>query len=275
MSWIQPLIAGAIGAVIGTYGGAYFLQRRVEKKTEKIRNIAIRGLKIFKKYAKLPYQDTVNQFNQDLNVSEKRAILVALHKLGVPVKVSTKDVFDIKRVEFYDKKIDNDEIDDMIEQVNRGHCDNLFFMDVESSFTSNLRIKAIREIGKKFVENVLKECSLCMKEQKIQYPFEWEKNFTPGEIQTILVLISRVNNADYFKGDGTPDKEKMDILIKEIEIGLWDGYLFWDYESYQNMRSQNTLANLFQSMAINQATQQTSKNQQPIVSNNGTIHVEK
>lgn len=269
MSWLLPLISGAMGAIIGTYGGSYFLYRRTERKTERIRDIAIRGLDIFKKYAKKSYKETVSQFNTDLNISEKRAVIVALHKLGVPIKVSTKDVFDIRKIEFYDKPIDKDEIDDMIEQIKRGHCDNLFFMDVESYFISNLRIKAVREIGKKYVDEVLKKSSLNSQEQKVTYPFEWVKDFTPGEIQTILVLISRVNNPDYFRGDGSPDKNKMEALINEIEIGLWDSYLFWDYEAYQNIRSQNSLANLFQVMAFNQATQQASNAQQTI--NNAAI----
>ena len=29
---------------------------------------------------------------------------------------------------------------------------------------------------------------------------------------------------------------------KEIDWGLWDTYLFWDWESYQNMQNQNSLA---------------------------------
>ena len=31
-------------------------------------------------------------------------------------------------------------------------------------------------------------------------------------------------------------------LKKEIDLGLWDTYLFWDWESYQNMQNQNSLA---------------------------------
>lgn len=267
MEWFGTLMVGAIGALIGTYCGAYFLHRRTEEKTEKIREIAVRGLSIIKKYARQSYKSAESQFNTELNISEKRAVAVALHKLGIPIEVSTKDVFDIKKIKFYDNLIDAEEIDDMIEQINRGHCDNLFFMDVESYFTANLRVKAVREVGKKYVNEVLKHSTINTQEQKIEYPFEWDKKFTPGEIQTILVLIARVNNFDYFKGNGDPDNDKIDILIKEIEIGLWDNYLFWDYDSYQNMRSQNNMANIVQAVVLGQITPNIQNVQQAVVNN--------
>ena len=265
MEWLITLGVGAIGALIGTYCGAYFLHRRTEEKTKKIRDIAIRGLNIIKFYARQSYKDAISQFNTELNISEKRAVVVALHKLGVPIEVSTKDVFDIKKIKFYDKLIEAAEIEDMIGQISRGHCDNLFFMDVESYFTANLRVKAVREVGKKYVNEVLKYSTINIQEQKIIYPFEWDKKFTPGEIQTILVLIARVNNSDYFKGNGEPDYDKIETLIKEIEIGLWDNYLFWDYDSYQNMRSQNSLANIVQAVVLGQVTPNHQNVQQAVV----------
>ena len=45
------LLAGAIGALIGTFFGTYFLARRQENKIDKVRNIAIKGLNIIKGYA--------------------------------------------------------------------------------------------------------------------------------------------------------------------------------------------------------------------------------
>lgn len=46
-SWFLPLATGAIGALIGTYGGACFLQRKQEHKVKNVRLIAIKALKIF------------------------------------------------------------------------------------------------------------------------------------------------------------------------------------------------------------------------------------
>ena len=42
----------------------------------------------------------------------------------------------------------------MIQQIEKGNCDNLFFIDIESYFTSNLRLNAVRNVGKKYVEEV-------------------------------------------------------------------------------------------------------------------------
>lgn len=96
-SWLSPLISGAIGALIGTFGGAYFLHWKQEKKIKNVRLMAIKALDILKEYAqqKKSYADTANEFNTKLSISEKRAVVVALHKLGVPFETPTRDVFDI------------------------------------------------------------------------------------------------------------------------------------------------------------------------------------
>lgn len=45
------LISGAVGAWIGTYCGAYFSAQREDKRKKDMRNIAIKGLNIIKKYS--------------------------------------------------------------------------------------------------------------------------------------------------------------------------------------------------------------------------------
>lgn len=50
-SWLLPLISGAIGALIGTYGGSYFLHWKQEKKIKNVRSMAVKALDIFKEYA--------------------------------------------------------------------------------------------------------------------------------------------------------------------------------------------------------------------------------
>ena len=49
-SWLLPLISGAIGALIGTYGGSYFLHWKQEKKIKNVRSMAVKALDIFKEY---------------------------------------------------------------------------------------------------------------------------------------------------------------------------------------------------------------------------------
>ena len=254
-SWLLPLISGAIGALIGTYGGSYFLHWKQEKKIKNVRSMAVKALDIFKEYAqhKKSYADSANEFNTKLNVSEKRAVVVALHKIGVPFEISTKDDFDIKNLRLKDIIIDRDEIDAMIQQIEKGNCDNLFFIDIESYFISNLRLNAVRNVGKKYVEEVQSKSRVEKDAPNtiVSQP-DWHKVFSPGELQIIFVLRIQLANTAYFLPDGNADPVKMKTLIREIEIGLWDNYLFWEYESYQNIRAQHNLANIIQNAVMGQ-----------------------
>lgn len=254
-SWLLPLISGAIGALIGTYGGSYFLHWKQEKKIKNVRSMAVKALDIFKEYAqhKKSFADSANEFNTKLNVSEKRAVVVALHKIGVPFEISTKDDFDIKNLRLKDIIIDRNEIDAMIQQIEKGNCDNLFFIDIESYFTSNLRLNAIRNVGKKYVEEVQSKSRVEKDAPNtiVSQP-DWHKVFSPGELQVIFVLRIQLANTAYFLPDGNADPVKMKTLIREIEIGLWDNYLFWEYESYQNIRAQHNLANIIQNAVMGQ-----------------------
>lgn len=91
------LLTGTIGALVGTFFGTYFLARKQENKIDKVRNIAIKGLNIIKGYAKdkKTFSAANNEFNSKINIAEKRAILVAMHKLGIPIINTEKDTFNI------------------------------------------------------------------------------------------------------------------------------------------------------------------------------------
>ena len=110
--WLIPIVSGAIGALIGTYGGSYLILRKQEQKIKNVRSMAIKALNIFAGYAlqKKSYIDATSEFNTKLNTSEKRAIVVALHKLGVPFESPFKDTINVKNLRFRDVSIDKDEI---------------------------------------------------------------------------------------------------------------------------------------------------------------------
>ena len=234
--------------------------------------MAVKALNIFKEYAqqKKSYAETASEFNTKLSISEKRAVVVALHKLGVPFETPTKDTFDIKNIRFKDIVIDKDEIVAMIVQIDKGNCDTLFFTDIESYFTTNLRLNAVRNVGKKYVEEVHSK-SWVEKEKPntIVNPVDWYKQFTPGELQTILVLRTQLANTEYFSQNGRADSNKIKDLIREIEIGLWDNYLFYDYESFTNIQAQHNLANVVQNMIMmNQQQVHNVPQKTEIVENN-------
>ena len=106
-------------------------------------------------------------------------------------------------------------------------------------------------MGKKYVEDVhAKSWVEKDKPNTIVNPVDWYKQFTPGELQTILVLRTQLANTDYFSENGQADSNKIKDLIREIEIGLWDNYLFYDYESFTNIQAQHNVANVVQSIIM-------------------------
>ena len=62
--------------------------------------------------------------------------------------------------------------------------------------------------------------------------------FSLGEFKAIQVLRELVRDQMYFDENGLPIKEKLDTLIKDIDMGLWDSYLMWNYEAYQSVMMQ-------------------------------------
>lgn len=256
------LLSGAFGALIGTYFGVRCLYW---KKYNSVREVAIKALNIFNKYAKKSYKEAASDFNNGLNISEKRAVVVALQKIGVPFSViSTDGGFNINNLCFEDIKIDKDEINEMIQQVKNGSCDSLFFEDVESYFTSNLRLKAVRGIGKKYVEEVLSKSHISKDNTKvIVYPSNWYNLFSPGEMQTLCTFHRRTAEDGYFKADGSVNPTAIENLHREIDLGIWDNYLFWNYELYQNVQNQNAVCNLIRNSSGSLLITQ-NQNRQPL-----------
>ena len=235
-NWVLTIISGTIGAIIGTYGGAFFLHYWQNRKTRKIRSTAIKALKIFMDYPKKSYTEAENQFNT-LTYSEKRAVIVALHKLGVPMGLATNEVFDIKNIHFLDRTIDKDEIKGMIAQVKQGSCDNLFHMDVESYFTANFRILAKRNAARKYVNEVLLKSTVNLQLMQMTTQQNWVEKFSFGEYKIIQAFREQVNDNYFFDA-------KIDSLLNDIDLGLWDEYLCWNFEAYQNVKAQNLMTQM-------------------------------
>ena len=241
---ILSLVSVLIGALVGGFSGAFFNDFFHERKGKRIRKIAHRGLDIFRKYSKDDgtYDDASKDFNISLDTSEKRAILVCLHKLGIPIETNVTSGFNLNCIQFSGVKIiKKHEIDLMKLQIDKGNCDHLFFLDVDSYFTSDMRIKTIRSIAKKYISNVLEKTRYM--ENELRYPDGWTSMFSLGELNTLWVFIENVRNSHYFdKQTGSPISEKIAQLSKEIDIGLWDMYLQWDYDAYRNMLLQTKSA---------------------------------
>lgn len=87
-----------------------------------------------------------------------------------------------------------------------------------------------------------------------------DKVFSLGEIKSIQVFREVVIDQNYFDENWKPIQEKMNTLLREIDLGLWDNYLLWSFEAYQNIMLQNTFADLLsQANFNNQNSSQNSK----------------
>ena len=52
--------------------------------------------------------------------------------------------------------------------------------------------------------------------------------------------------------------DKIEQILHEIDLGLWDNYLFGNYEMYKNAKSQIEMANAFQNVFTHQQQMNTS-----------------
>lgn len=262
MNTLISVLTALIAAFIGGFFGAWFQYWFQNRKTNKVRLIAIKALDVLARYAKpgSTYADAAAEFNNTLNIVEKRAVLVALCKLGIPVEKSLDGLFDMAMVRLESKPIDKDTISLMKGQVNKGICDDLFFSDVDSYFSSNLRLLALRAVAKKYVDLDLSLCVCDKKSQIVNHPTEMSRQFTPGEICALYVFRTKSCMSDYFDENGRAIPEKMERLKEEIDLGLWDNCFYWDYEAYQNIQSQNQMAMAFSNIMKANANGQNTLN---------------
>lgn len=240
-NFIIALLTALIGGLIGTYFGARFLNMREESKMQRVRDIAIKALNLIKKYAKQSYRNAENDFNTSLSITEKRMVIVALHKLGVPIGVPSNEVFNIRKVFFVNTIIEEDEINGIILQINKGFCDNLFYIDPDTYFAANYTQFAMRNAGKKYVSEVLAKSRVNVATNQLIEPIDLGTIFSLGEFKAIQVLRDQVRDQMYFDKNGLPIKEKIESLLKDIDLGLWDMYLMWNFEAYQNVKAQNQM----------------------------------
>lgn len=240
-NFIIALLTALIGGLIGTYFGARFLNMREESKMQRVRDIAIKALNLIKKYAKQSYRNAENDFNTSLSITEKRIVIVALHKLGIPIGVPSNEVFNIRKVFFVNTTIEEDEIDGIILQINKGFCDNLFYIDPDTYFAANYTQFAMRNAGKKYVSEVLAKSRVNVATNQLIEPIDLGTIFSLGEFKAIQVLRDQVRDQMYFDKNGLPIKEKIESLLKDIDLGLWDMYLMWNFEAYQNVKAQNQM----------------------------------
>ena len=233
-----PIFTAVLGGWVGAYLGNKYRENKESQEKEIVRGIAIKALYILKSYSGKSFRETEGEFNKSISIAEKRTVIVALHKLGIPFGVPSNESFNIREVHFVDAVVNEKDIDGIIFQIDKGYCDKLFFIDPDTYFASNFTLFAMRNAGKKYVREILAKCKVNMETNILTEPADLGAVFTLGEFKTIQVLRDQVRDQMYFDKNGEPIKEKIDTLLKDIDLGLWDSYLMWNYENYQNVKAQ-------------------------------------
>lgn len=234
-----------VSALIGTYWGAKRINKYNENQRNIIRDIAKRAIGIFKKYAQKDktYKMAEEEFNADFLISEKRAILVALHKLGIPISIPVSGEFTIKSVQFLDVNINIKELEDIEKQISNGYIDNLFFIDVEMYFNKDLKIRTLRSLAKKYVNIIMRHSNISDDGKCVDFNGkDWCEHFSPFEVNALLVFRMKTLDEKYYDNKHNIIQEKIDTLLKEIDNGLCDMYLETDINVYNNIIVQRNLA---------------------------------
>lgn len=255
-----PILAAVLGGWVGAFFGNKYQKAKENEKMADVRNIAIKALGIIKKYSKQSYCMAENEFNTSLTITDKRSVIVLLHKLGIPIFVSTNDTFDIHKIHFADRIIDKDEIEGVEFQITQKHCDHLFYIDAENYFNSNRQLTAIRDVGKKYIRNVLANSISDNKTKQVHYPDGWVKNFGPGEYLSIRILHEQACLDIVYDSSGKADPNRIEQMIHEVDMGIWDNCLFGNYEMFKNAKMQINMSNFIQTWAQQQTTKQIEIN---------------
>ena len=92
---LVPILTAVVGGWVGAYFGNKYREDKESHEKEIVRNIAIKALNILKSYAGKSYRDAEGEFNNSISIAEKRTVVVALHKLGIPFGVPSNETFNI------------------------------------------------------------------------------------------------------------------------------------------------------------------------------------
>ena len=244
MTLLTGAISAIIGGFIGTYFGAFFINKDIKKKNEDARKIAINALNIFKKYKNKKYEDASNDFNVSLSRAEKRIILVALHKIGIPIANERLIKSNDYTVSFRSELIQENDIEAMKGQISSGKYDHLFFDDPDEYFSRNALRDYKRSIAIKYINNVFANTRVSSDKKIVQYPDGWIKNFSFGEMNIVLIIKEKLLDTFLYEDTtGLPKQQCIQDIINEINMGLWDAYLDWAYEAFSNVQTQKSFAN--------------------------------
>ncbi|EOY5690393.1 hypothetical protein ACP7OL_002551 [Salmonella enterica subsp. enterica] len=156
MNLFYNLMTSIVGTIIGAAIGAWAITKLQDSKNKYPRQLLKEIISEFRGYEN--YQNAKDQFNKR-SLVEKKAVLVALKNLGIPIKINViDDRFDIDNVFFSDVLICSSDLDKMERYIELGLCDKLFFNEIDSGFhQSSPKIIRARELSVKVLETMKRQ----------------------------------------------------------------------------------------------------------------------
>ena len=74
---LLPILTAVFGGWVGAYFGNRYRKNKESNEKERVRNIALKALKILNKYSGESFREAEGEFNKSLSIAEKRTIVVA------------------------------------------------------------------------------------------------------------------------------------------------------------------------------------------------------
>ena len=202
-----------------------------------LRKLSIRALKEIRRFSqgKNTYKKAEGLFNTEFDLAQKRAILTALFKVGLPIDIPKYGNINISNIEFQDVIIDKDLLDGMISNINHGYCDKYFDEDISSFISTEVRTGLLRDLAKRFVDEVVAKSTL--DGLQVNLPGTLLTRFTNGERRALVVFRESVLDESYYDMSAKrPDLEQLEILKREVDMGLWDNVLTKDPFDYMHVK---------------------------------------
>jgi hypothetical protein len=249
LSWIlmndmMTFGVGVLTAFIGTWGGAWVIIKRQEAGRKYPRQLLLEILETLKGYD--TYRLAENHFNNRSTV-EKKAVLVPLKNLGIPLRIDViDDSYDVEHVHFDDKAVDKRAIEKMCDFVKRGLCDDLFFKEIGADFyNASPKIILARDLAIRFLDGWATQPNTATIADVMR-----AARVNTNQFQVIEIFYKTVDVIE----NGNAAAAKIDAAKQNVRNGVFDHLFYWDVRAYENMNSQRTLADTVNRLAVSANT---------------------
>lgn len=111
---LVPILTAVLGGWVGAFFGNKYREDKESHEKEIVRNIAINALNILKSYSGKSFREAEGEFNKAMSIAEKRTVVVAFHKLGIPLCIPSNETFNIREVHFVDMIVNENDINGII-----------------------------------------------------------------------------------------------------------------------------------------------------------------